>query len=105
MIDARQKAIKAIEQYKVDCTVYGDTFNVEFNYPGVGDNFKKIQVGLCHVRAADSILIEYDFERDGYSIKQAQVFSWDADDDKCDPKWKEAAFIPAWQFAKEESPE
>jgi hypothetical protein len=48
------------------------------------------------VRAADDILIEYDFERDGYVIKQASKFVWDADDPVCDQDWQEVAFVQAW---------
>ena len=85
--------------------VYGDKLSISLAYPRSEDRVKMIEVGLCDVRAADSILIEYDFERDGYSIKQASVFSWECDDNKCDEGWKEAAFIPAWQFEKKEAGE
>jgi len=51
-----------------------------------------------HVRAADSILIEYDFDRDGYSIKQASTFRGDVPG--FDQDWQEVAFIKAWARAK-----
>lgn len=52
------------------------------------------------LRAADDIRIEYDFGRDGWVIKQAQVFEWEIDDEICDPQWKEVAFIEAWASEK-----
>ena len=102
---ARKNAIKAIENYRIEALVWDgipNIFTVELMYPEVGSNFKKIEVGLCDVRAADSIQIEYDFDRDGYSIKQASKFSWDADDKICDADWQEVAFIKAWGRKNEE---
>lgn len=72
-----------------------DTKYVDLEYPRVSD-IKYIRVGLMDVRAADDILIEYDFTRDGWVIKQAQVFEWDGNDERCDPEWKEVAFVQAW---------
>lgn len=60
-----------------------------------------VQVGLVDVRAVDDIRISYDFKRDGWVIEQAQIFEWPANDKKCDPKWKEVAFIKAWASIKE----
>lgn len=75
--------------------------HVDLEYPRVEDSkVKAIQVGLMDVRAADDILIEYDFGRDGYVIKQAQVFEWSGNDERCDPEWKEVAFIQAWASEK-----
>lgn len=68
---------------------------VDLEYPRNQD-IQCIEINLVDVRAADGIRIQYDFERDGWSISQAQVFSWDAGDTICDPKWKEVAFIDGW---------
>lgn len=78
-----------------------ETFYVDLWYPGTDgdDEYEKIQhieVGLVDVRAADSIRIHYDFDRDGYSIEQASKFSWEAGDEVCDSGWKEVAFVKAW---------
>lgn len=78
-----------------EVTKRGDTLAVKLMYPRNND-VQKVQIGLCDVRAADSILVEYDFERDGWSIKQASTFSWAADDEKMDPDWQEVAFVQAW---------
>lgn len=56
------------------------------------DEIKYIEVGLEHVRAADSIRISYDFDRDGYKIEQSR---WTEDDVSGDD-WREVAFIPSW---------
>lgn len=69
----------------------------EFDHP------VSVEVGLSDVRAADSIRVEYDFERDGYSVKQASKFSWSADDEKCDEDWREVAFVQSW--AREVDPD
>ncbi len=75
---------------------------IELNYPSMNDEHNKfqgwnhIQIGLMHVRAADNIRVSYDFDRDGWKIQQAQVFSWEIDDKDCDPLWKEVAFVRAW---------
>ena len=74
-----------------------DAIYVEMEYPRNKDSTKKrVRVGLLDVRAADDILIEYDFDRDGYVIKQASVFAWDIDDEVMDADWQEVAFIQAW---------
>jgi len=79
----------------------GDTFYVGLEYPRCEGNPKKVEVELLEVRAADGILIEYDFDRDGYSIKQASTFSWHDEDTVMDPDWQEVAFIEAWARRKE----
>jgi hypothetical protein len=54
-----------------------------------------IVVGLCDVRAADPMLIEYCFERDGYKISMPTVSEWDETDKVCNPCYREVAFLPA----------
>ena len=73
-----------------------DIAEVNLWYPSGEENISTIEVGLMHVRAADSIRISYDFDRNGYVIKQASVFEWEGDDDACDSDWQEVAFIKAW---------
>jgi hypothetical protein len=84
-----------------DIEVCGDTMRVNLWYPGLESRqVKKIEVGLMDVRAADSIRIEYDFDRDGWSVQQASTFEWHADDKVCDSDWQEVAFIEAWAREK-----
>lgn len=81
----------------------GRTLDVQLTYPRVEERPNAVEVGLCDVRAADSLRIEYDFDRDGWVIKQASKFQWEADDDVCDPDWQEVAFVKAW--ARDTRPE
>ncbi len=64
------------------------------------DEPTEVEVGLTDVRAADSIRISYDFERDGYVIRQASTFDWDHDDEACDADWQEVAFVKSWAREK-----
>ena len=57
--------------------------------------FNQVEVGLMDTRAADSLLISYDFERDGWVIKQASRFRW-TEDEEPDQDWQEVAFVQAW---------
>ena len=57
---------------------------------------RHLTIGLYDVRAADDIRVSYDKKRDGWSIEQASTFTWDGDDELCDPDWQEVAFIQAW---------
>lgn len=72
-----------------------ETVAVDLEYPRMPGNARRLEVGLVDVRAADSILIEYDFRRDGWSIKQASRFFW-APSEERDPDWQEVAFVQAW---------
>ena len=82
--------------------------HIDLWYPGVkdpkrtADHPTEVEVELVDVRAANAILIDYDFERDGYRIRMDSVLSWAADDDVCDPKPVEVAFIPAWAAGGDE---
>lgn len=78
--------------------------NVQSREPRTPDHPVAVEVGLMHVRAADSIRIEYDFDRDGYSIQQASVFEWSCEDTVRDPDWQEVAFVEAWARQKEPTP-
>lgn len=66
---------------------------IEFNARAEGQP-NTIEIDLYDVRAADSIRIQYDFERDGYVILQASIF--EPEDDEMDEDWQEVAFIRAW---------
>jgi hypothetical protein len=74
----------------------GTTREIDLWYPRVDENPAFVEVGLMDVRAADSIRISYDFERDGWKIEQASTFEWDVNDKVCDPDWQEVAFVQAW---------
>jgi hypothetical protein len=75
----------------------GAELSTDFWYPRNPGHATHLVLGLVDVRAADSIRISYDFDRDGWLIEQAQKFEWgDEDDGSCDPMWKEVAFVKAW---------
>ena len=84
-----------------DCIIqHGDVLKVSLWYPRSSE-VNKIQVGLFDVRAADDIRIKYDYDRDGWVIKQASIFEWEPDDEECDSDWQEVAFIESWAREKE----
>jgi hypothetical protein len=71
--------------------------DIDWMYPDAyEDNPKdKIEIHLYSVRAADSLIIKYDMERDGWSISMARTK--DHDDYSEDTGIvDEMAFIPAW---------
>jgi len=70
-----------------------DTIYVELEYPRCEGSKSKIQIGIMDVRVVDNLLLEYDFDRDGWMIKKETVFEWGRDDTICDPEWKEVAFV------------
>jgi hypothetical protein len=75
--------------------VRGDTLVARLSYPR-DSKVRYVEVELEDIRAADSLRISYDFQRDGWIIEQASTFSWPADDPQCDPDWQEVAFVRAW---------
>ena len=70
--------------------------SVQLWYPRNDGSAEAIEIELSDVRAADSIQVSYDFDRDGWVIKQAAIFGWGGDDEICDPDWQEVAFVQAW---------
>jgi hypothetical protein len=74
----------------------GRTFHLDLWYPRIEEEIESIEIGLVSVRASDSIQVSYDFDRDGWVVRQASTFDWDIDDKECNPDWKEVVFIQAW---------
>ncbi len=68
-------------------------------YPRAEESRKHVTIELMDVRAADDLRIEYDFDRDGYVIKQQRwaggMRSFGGDYEE----WVEVAFIEAWKAA------
>jgi len=79
----------------VEVMDFGDSVVVDLYYPR-HNPIKHVEVSLVDVRAADSVRVSYDFDRDGWVIEQASVFSWGPDDEENDPDWQEVAFVKAW---------
>ena len=98
---------KKLPEHMVETlSVDGTTRRIDLWYPRIEGNPAFVEVGLMDVRAADSIRVSYDFERDGWKVEQASTFEWDVNDKVCDPDWKEVAFIQAWARERpEQEPE
>lgn len=56
---------------------------------------QQVNIGLLCVRAANSITVDYDFDRDGYRVRMPSKFRWNCGEEQ-DDQLKEVAFIPAW---------
>lgn len=86
-------------------TSRGDCIDVEIWYPRTDSSpCRAVRIGLMDVRAADSIQVRYNFDRDGWVILQERMVEIPGGGgmvSKAPEEWVEAAFVPAWQFAKE----
>lgn len=83
------------------------TIVVDLCYPRSPDRFNAVEINLVDVRASDGIQISYDFERDGWVVKQSLEFNsndfdkdgWALDQSQLkarDPDWQEVSFIQSW---------
>lgn len=93
---SQEDAIIAIKEGRIDCNCRWDTFTAEFSYPRIENKIKKIRVWLSDVRAADTMTIEFDFDRNGYVIKMDKMKYYDNGDlPDTIIEDDEVAFIPA----------
>lgn len=93
------KIQKLQKECKIELGLCGRTLHIDLCYPrSEDDRPNTIEVDLMDVRAADSIRISYDFDRDGWAIQQASRFSWEPGEES-DPGWAEVAFVKAWARA------
>ena len=76
---------------------------VYLEYPRVEENEDTIRVELIDVRAADGIIIQYDFERDGWVISQKKLIEHDGCWSEPTGELVEMAFIQAWENTVEQS--
>lgn len=72
-----------------------DCVCVELVYPRLHKR-QTVEVGMEDLRAADSVRLSYDYDRDGWVVRQASRFSFEAGDEVCDQDWQEVAFVKAW---------
>lgn len=79
------------------CRLKGKTLTVDMWYPRTDSpgTVAEVRVGLVDVRAADEIIIRYDFERDGYVVLQELCVD-EGDAMSSTGEQVERAFIPAW---------
>lgn len=73
--------------------------DIEIEYPR-SNEVDTVEIGLSDVRAADSIRIKYDFERDGWVILQPRSYHPHIEGNSYDyaEEWIESAFCQAWQY-------
>lgn len=77
----------------------GELACVDLWYPRNDGNVKAIRLGLMDVRAADSLIISYDFERDGWRIGMDETRDMETYADVVREN-VEVAFVPAWNEVK-----
>ena len=73
------------------------TIRVDLEYPRVQDSeAKRVRISLTDVRSADDIIVEYDFDRDGWRIMQQAVAEGDDYEQAEAREWREVAYVEAW---------
>jgi hypothetical protein len=60
-----------------------------------------VRVNLDDVRAANTLVIHYDLDRDGWVIESPTKMAWAPDDTEQDEGLEEVAFVPAYSEAAE----
>lgn len=69
-----------------------------------GEGCQAVEVCLSSVRDSDAIRIEYDYDRDGWVIKQPKTILVPTERDNYfihEEVWLESTFCSAWQFENE----
>jgi hypothetical protein len=72
-----------------------EPIRVDLEYPRNDGNPHKVLLGLTDVRAADSLLINFDFDRDGWVIKMDRTKDGGGIQFVVEEE-VEVAFVPAW---------
>ncbi len=83
-------ANEALDSDIVRVSSDGHTVLVDLWYPKIRD-IKAVEIGLVDVRSADNILIDFDFERNGWRIRMDHAYGSEIVEEK-----QEVAFIDAW---------
>jgi hypothetical protein len=84
--------------FEIDGVLVDDrmAIRVDLWYPpnhGITEQF--VTIGLSHVRAADSIKVRYDFERDGWVVQMDKTKYMGSFSDVLIED-DEVAFVPSW---------
>ena len=72
---------------------------VTIRYPRQNPSKAYVRVDLEDVRAANELVIHYDFDRDGWVIESPTKMMWEIDEDSYDERLEEVAFVPAYSEA------
>jgi hypothetical protein len=79
-----------------------DTIHVLLRYPRSNEQPDTIEVSLEDVRAASSLQVKYDFDRDGWVIFSERLMN-PTHCDACakvsaEPEFVEVAFVKSWEL-------
>ena len=75
--------------------------SVTISYPRQNPSRAYVRVDLEDVRAANVLVIHFDFDRDGWVIECPTKFMWADGEDTLDERLEEVAFVPAYTPAGE----
>lgn len=80
------------------CRLRGTSLEVNMWYPGVKGpgTISEVRVGIVDTRAADDIVVRYDFDRDGYVVLQERSVEDGYGGIDGTGEMVERAFVPAW---------
>lgn len=78
---------------------------VDLEYPDFAPNPNEVIVGLTHTRAADDVVVSFDFERNGWVIRMDRGYwtngdpydEWTTTEERA-----EVAFLPAWNDERDQ---
>ena len=74
----------------------GDTIHLDIWHPREEGCPSTVELGLVDdAHPVDSLMLAFDFARDGWSIRQAARFPGPVDDTH-GTEWAEVAFVKAW---------
>ncbi|MBI40438.1 MAG: hypothetical protein CMF59_12625 [Leptospiraceae bacterium] len=84
-------------------------FIINLMYPDINskENNSSVELNLYHVRSSDGIQIQYDGDRDGWSIQQAYSTYRQIKPNYSEEveHWEEVAFIKSWALQEEKGEE
>lgn len=58
-----------------------------------------VRIDLDDVRAANTLIVHFDFDRDGWVLEAPTKMAWGPDEDSLDEHLEEVGFVPAYTEA------
>lgn len=87
----------------------GDTIHVDLWYPTVGADCRAVEVHLMCVRAANSLRVRFDHDRNGYVLEMEDILAHESHPNACSqlntPSYSEVGFVAAWEKGEAICPE